>query len=1004
MAVFTPLDYDWPTTFHLHHRTMSHLFSTLIRRLTAGFALLFLTLSVSAQNTGTVTGRAFDSSSGSVLRGAEITVTGQTVRATTSVDGAFELTLPAGTHRLTVDYLGYAPSSAEVTVTAGATTRQDFTVGTGVVQLGNVRVTGERTGQARALNQQRSGQNISNIISSDFSGQFPDKNIADAVKRLPGVTVETDRDTGGAEGRYITLRGMSADFNAVTIDGMRVNATDFDGITRRVPLDVVSSDVADQIEVTKSLRPDQDADSIGGAVNIRTRSAFSTRQRAASFKAGLKYTALRRDYTADYPYDDTGYEAAVTYSDLFGAKQQFGLSLAANLRNQTFLKQRNSTTGWNNNLGYRLGTSTTVNPLPGFTMDSGVLQHYFDDIEGTGQNGSLEWRPSDTTKLRFVASTNARETNRGRQRQVIFFPLFRLSDSTIGGITTTPTVSGDTYTSLSASGNTVRREVRDFNELQRTSLVALEGESRIGDTRLDFLAGYNWAHWDGGAASSLQAQFQNAGFITSYNITPGNAEFTQLGAVQTTTGLDRNDPSIAGVYTMRNLVRGTREYWDGEFNAGVNATRDVTLAGLPVQLKAGLKARSRTRDFNETVRSYNQNANWSLNGYTGQTDIPSLIASYRAKGTSDGHYDYGYFLDPTVVRRVSDLLISRGLVTPLTTNDFNSRYNDYSAREDITSGYVQGQFSRGRLSVLTGLRFEQTHTRFETFNIIDGVASPIAPERDYTDWMPGLHLRYDVSKNLVVRGAYTETIARPTFNQLNPRATISTTADTVSRGNIDLKSVYSRNLDLSVDRYLGSVGYVSASVFHKEFKNNVYRSTQTEIFEGDPTRVTTTRNARGGKLTGLELAFDSQFKFLPAPFDGLGATVNFTFTNSELDAGLPALAGIKMPLFDQVKRSANASLYYEKGPARIRLSLHQRSETLFELATDNPIALARYEAPSTTLDLTASYRVWRNWTLYTEFSNLTNEPSHGYNGDKNLRLDYNEYTGWSGVIGVRWNL
>ncbi|MBL9194303.1 MAG: TonB-dependent receptor [Opitutaceae bacterium] len=983
---------------------MSPASASFFRRLAAGLSAFFLVLSASAQSTGVVTGRAFDSTSGAVLRGAEITVAGSTTRATTDADGSFVLTLPAGVQRISVDYLGYEPRTAEVTVTAGATISRDFTLGTEVVQLGSFRVVGERTGQARALNQQRSAQNISNIISADFAGQFPDKTIADAVKRLPGVTVETDRDTGGAEGRYITLRGMSADFNAVTIDGVRVNATDFDGITRRVPLDVVSSDVADQIEVTKALRPDQDADSIGGAVNIRTRSAFSQKGRTATFKGGVNTSSLHDEYTSNYPFDETGYEAALTYSDLLGDKQQFGFSLGANIRDRVFLKQRNSTTGWNDTLGYRLGTSSTVNPLRGFVMDSAVLQHYFDDIQGTGLNGSLEWRPSDDHRIRFLASTNARETNRGRQRQVLFFPLFRLSDGSIGNVTGTPVVTGDTYTSLAAAGNTVRREVRDFDELQRTSMVALEGRSKIGDTRLDYIAGYNWANWDGGGNSSLQAQFQNAGFTTRYNVTPGDADFTSIGAVQTSSGLDRNDPSIAGVYTMRNLLRGTREYWDDEFNGGVDASRDLTLAGLPVQFKAGAKIRSRTRDLNETVRSYNQNANWSLTGYTGQADIPSLIAGYRATGTSDGRYDYGYFLDPSVVRRVSDTLIARGLVTPLASNAFNSLYNDYSAREDITSGYFMGQTSRGRLTVLAGLRAEQTRTRFDTFNVIDGVPVAISPKRDYTDWLPGLHVRYDLSKNLVIRGAYTETIARPTFNQLNPRATISTTSDTVSRGNIDLKPVYAHNLDLSVERYLGSVGYLSAGLFHKEIKNSVYRSTQSEIFENEPARVTQPRNAKGGTLTGVELAFDSQLKFLPAPLDGLGVTLNYTYTHSELDSGLPALAGVDLPLFDQVGDTINASLYYEKGPARLRLSLHHRGEVLFDLATDNVLALARYEAPSTTLDFTASYRFWRNWTVYTEFSNLTNEPSHGYNGSESLRLDYNEFTGWSAVLGVRWNL
>jgi TonB-dependent receptor len=226
----------------------------------------------------------------------------------------------------------------------------------------------------------------------------------------------------------------------------------------------------------------------------------------------------------------------------------------------------------------------------------------------------------------------------------------------------------------------------------------------------------------------------------------------------------------------------------------------------------------------------------------------------------------------------------------------------------------------------------------------------------------------------------------------------------VSRGNIELKPVFSRNYDLAIERYFGGDGYVSAGVFHKDYQRNVYRSTQSVIFEGELTRITEPRNARGGKVTGVELAYDQRFTFLPAPFDGFGLTVNYTHTDSSLDSDLPALAGTKLPLFDQVGDTFNASLRYERGRIRTRLSLHHRSDTLFDLATDAALAVGRYEAPSTTLDFTASYKLNRGWTVFLEFANLTNEPSWGYNGDKNIRLDYNEYSDWSGVIGVRWSL
>lgn len=957
-------------------------------------AILAPAVDVAAQTApvaGALTGRVTDAATQSVLRGVAVTLTsagsGATVlRSVTDANGEFTLTAPPGDYTLALDYLGLPPKSQTVTLTSGPM-RLALSLGDSVVALAAVTVESTRTGQARALNQQRAAQNLTNIISADFAGQFPDKNIADAVKRLPGVTVETDRDTGGSEGRYVTVRGMSADFNAVTVNGMRVNVTDFDGITRRVPLDVISADVADQIEVTKALRPDQDADSLGGAVDIKTRSAFSRDGRTASAKFALGYSAILSDYT-NYPYENPSREGAISYSDLLGSARQWGFSFAANYRDRTFVKQRNSTTGWN-------GAGTAASP---FLMDSFVLQHFFDDMTSRGLNGSLEFRPTAEHKFRLYAGTNTRDTNRGRQRQQIFFPLSVTATNTVGA----PVATGDTYTSIASPNNTVRKEVRDFDESQDTHTLAFDSESRVGEFTITSLVGYNRGEFDGGLATGVQAQFQRATSTNGYTITPGAARFPVI-----TTTLDRVTPALANAYQMRSLVRGTRNYTDGEWNAALDAKRDATVGGWPGWFKAGAKFRTKARDRDEIVRSFNQNTNWTLLGYTGQADIPSVLADYGAKNgaTADGHYDFGYFIDPKKVREIGELLISRGLVTPLTTNALNSELGDYSAWEDVTAAYAEGQFTAGKLTVLTGLRAERTAVKFKTWAVVNGTPLRIQPVRAYSDVLPGLHLRYDARKNFVVRAAYTEAIARPTFNQLNPRATINTSTDVVSRGNLDLKPVTSRNYDLSFDYYLGSTGYVSLGLFHKDYKNNVYRSTQRELFEGEPnTQITQERNARGGKLTGVEFAFDQPLRFLPAPFDGLGVTVNFTYTDSSLDTGLPRLAGLKIPLFDQMKETLNASIYYEKCGLRLRAAAHRRSRTVFDLATDNLYALARYESPSTELDLTASYKIHRRWTVYAEIQNALGAPRHGYNGDANLRLDYNEYADWAATFGVRWSL
>ena len=218
------------------------------------------------------------------------------------------------------------------------------------------------------------------------------------------------------------------------------------------------------------------------------------------------------------------------------------------------------------------------------------------------------------------------------------------------------------------------------------------------------------------------------------------------------------------------------------------------------------------------------------------------------------------------------------------------------------------------------------------------------------------------------------------------------------------KPTTARNYDVSIERYLGRLGYVSAGVFYKDYKNNVYRFVQTELVNNIPTRVTEPRNARGGKLLGLELAADYQLAFLPAPFDGLGVTANYTKTDSELDSGIPAATGRKIPLFDQVEDTVNLSVYYSKGRLRARAALNYRSETLFSYDTTRPPELGRTESPSTTIDLSASYKFYREWTVFGEMNNVFDEPSFAYNGARNLRLDYKEYSGWTAIIGVRWSL
>jgi hypothetical protein len=287
---------------------------TALPRLLAGLALaLGLASALPAQSSGpaTVTGRVTDAIANAPLAGAEVTLNGTALRTTTDRDGTYTLRLvPAGDYTLSASYLGFDAKSLAVSAAAGQTTRLDLTLGDETIQLEAFRVEGIAQGQARAFNQQRANQNISKILSADAAGQFPDASLADATRRLPGVTVV--RGPGESEGRYVTIRGLNADFNAVSLDGVRVSVSNFDGASRSVPLDVISTQSVETIEVSKAITPDQDADAIGGSIRITSRSAFDREGRFASAEASLSLNNLVRSYGSGFYLDDTGYRGSFT--------------------------------------------------------------------------------------------------------------------------------------------------------------------------------------------------------------------------------------------------------------------------------------------------------------------------------------------------------------------------------------------------------------------------------------------------------------------------------------------------------------------------------------------------------------------------------------------------------------------------------------------------------------------------------------------------------------------
>jgi Carboxypeptidase regulatory-like domain/TonB-dependent Receptor Plug Domain len=219
------------------------------------------------KGTGTVNGRTTDPQH-SALQGARVELQPTGLTAVSDSEGHFTIQgVPVGTYTLTVSYLGFSPFSTSITVTVGQPTQAEA-----LLQIGSVNqevvVRGERErGEIEALNLERTADTIIEVLPAEVITSLPNTNVADALGRLPGVSLE--RDEG--EGKYVQIRGTEPRLSNVTINGVHVSSPERD--VRNVKLDVIPASLVDSIQVSKTLSANQDGDAIGGSIDLVTRSA-----------------------------------------------------------------------------------------------------------------------------------------------------------------------------------------------------------------------------------------------------------------------------------------------------------------------------------------------------------------------------------------------------------------------------------------------------------------------------------------------------------------------------------------------------------------------------------------------------------------------------------------------------------------------------------------------------------------------------------------------------------
>lgn len=912
---------------------------------------------------------------GAPLPGAEVLVRGTSQRAVTNTQGEFTLPTANGQMVLDVKYLGLPSTSQTVVTTPGEDANVAIVLGAqssggmAATDVADVIVTGVITdGVARSLNQQKNADGTVNVLSADAIGRYPDPNVAESLQRVQGIAIQRDQ----GEGRYINVRGAPAAFTAVSVDGVAIPAVS--PTTRAVDLDTLPSDIVSSVEVSKTLTPAQDADSIAGAVDIKTRSPFDKRRLALSGYAGGSYN--------DYGGSDT--RAGATASNVFGPDQTFGALVSVSY-SETNRRPDNVENAWIFDTNPFIGTGAAARPNPAFNhyvLEESLFKDYETERTRKAITGALEWRPSDALKA-WVRGSFA-EFNDNEYRDTL---RFTYSDGAASG---TVTDQAAIYT-----GARIYKALRHREQNNQITTLNAGGEYTFGNGAV-WDATLAWAkseqtypHRDEvvyrSGSQTLSYDTTNhyaptySPFDGTYYSTPSNFDFRENTFRSNTT--EQDDVSFRTNYEVPTIV-GDREV-TLKFGAKYS-TRDVTAD------EERFRDRTRTSPVN-----------------------PGALASLLSDRPSQNYgYDLGVKFDHGLATDYLDGI--RGTSTGAPSRRVpQSITADYTANEDILSGYGQARFDIGATNVLVGLRVEKTDFEGSAVSVnAANVETPVSVSRDQTDFFPNLTVRHSFSDQLVGRFALTRAISRPDYTDIVPRLLETTetsgtnTRTTVARGNPDLRPTLSNNVDAGLEYYLRPLGVISANAFYKDLSNYRFTLVTDGVPYVTPTttvaQVTEARNARDGHLAGIEFNWQQTFDFLPGWASGFGVFANYTLTDAEIKTSRAFAGRDTFVLPGQSDETYNAALFYERYGFSARVSYTHRSDFLEAIDATNP-GKDLYVEGRGQLDFTASYDFGNGVEVFGEAKNLTDSAGVRYYGVKERTYEYEKF-GYNVFLGVRFKL
>ena len=963
------------------------------------FVLAFFSFCFTATLFGqqaSISGTITDGQTGEALIGATVLVEGTSIGTATDFNGNYNLTgVSPGEYQLTSAYVGYESKTLSISTAAGEKLEVDFNLQFAGSVLEEVIVTAQARGQMKAINDQLTATSIKNAISAERIQELPDANAAETLGRLPGVSVLRS----GGEGSKVVVRGMSPKYNKITLEGISLAASEGD---RSANISMISPYSLGGIEVFKAVTADKDADFIGGMVNFKLKEAA----------AGWKYDVVAQKGYNDLKKTFSDYLIAGSLSNRF-FKKQLGVYVQGNL------EQRNRSSN-NLNAAYNVRNNSEVgieNPVfPSFFSFSDVIRKR----QRYGATAVIDYRLENGT-IKFMNFYNQSNTDAD-----IYTDSYHILNNS-------HTYHGQRSRNEIASLSNILGYEQRFGKLKVEAKLSHSYSQSLTPYRLDV------------AYRQRTPVFPNPDLVNQ-SISP--PEVFDLAVI--------DDPvtELTGITTRKSDLA------ERQLEASLDLSYDYAISNqLNGFVKFGGKYRYKDRSFDIFD-------SWGANPHIGQGRgavpiydalpwmreelglEPDGFRRLPIRIADDEDIDHGNFLDGRFPFGTTiDLDLADEMLTILQRDAFDASDNypyvrtgdlfDFAGDEKFYAAYLMTEINIGKKIKFTpGLRYEHNTTAYTAAN---GETQIIFPERFYKHvdtlatrengfLLPMVHLQYSPVDWFDVRLAYTNTLARPTYQDFVPRFDLWDL--NVTYNNFELRPETAQNYDIYLSFHDNKIGLFTAGGFLKLIDDQIFPTgrriiTDPEDFDLSDKFLskwifTTINNEdHQAKVWGAEFDWQTNFWYLPGALKGIVLNLNYTHIFSEAKYPFTTVAQIPgtpvwapeftnedsyyvSQLIDQPDDIINVQLGYDHKGFSTRISMLYQS-SIFKRPNFWP-ELNNFTASYLRWDFSVKQKLpWKGIEVFGNVNNITSAQDRNIVASANWDSSIQQY-GMTADIGIRMRL